>query len=263
MVVFPQLSSGAGMQFPSVRRRTVRAAMNELRDGSAISYADPAYAAISWELAFRDLTDDEAAGVSSLFEAVEGRRGTFTFVDPTANLLAFSEDLSQSCWSKSPLVRTDVGVNDPLGGTRAIRLTNTAMIAQVVSQQLAAPASFVYAFSVYARAQYLTTVALSRAAGGNTHKRTFDLGSGWTRCVLAGAFNSSAESVVFGFEVPEAGAIEVFGFQVEAQPCASAYKKTGARNGVYSSARFGEDTLRVVTDGPDQHRFQIRITAKD
>ena len=66
-----------------------------------------------------------------------------------------------------------------------------------------------------------------------------------------------------GFEVPEAGAIEVFGFQVEAQPCASAYKKTGARNGVYSSARFGEDTLRVVTDGPDQHRFQIRITAKD
>ena len=262
MVVFPQLSSGAGMQFPSVRKHTLRAASNPLRDGGLVSYADAGFSKVRWELAFRDVTDAEANGVASLFETVEGRRGTFTFIDPTANLLAHSEDFEQPCWTRSPMVHTSAGIDDPVGGSGGFRLTNTAGIAQGTSQELQAPASFVYAFSVYARSAGQTSITMSRAAGSNTHARSFALGPGWTRCLLSGAFNSAAETVKFALEIPAASAVDIYGIQAESQPRASGYKKTGARNGVYA-ARFDNDVLRVMSDGPDQHRFQLQIVAKD
>jgi hypothetical protein len=263
MVVFPQLSTGAGAQYPMIRRRRVRTAANHLRDGSVITYADTAFASNGWDLALRDLTDEESEAVRHLFESVEGRRGTFTFVDPSANLLAHSDVLQETCWLKGPLVQITAGIDDPLGGRRGVRLTNAAQTVQAVSQLLEAPAWFTYTFSAYVRAAGQTNVALTRSTPSISHSRQYGVGPGWTRCVLSGALNTSGTAVRFSLELPAATAVDIFGMQVEAQPCASAYKATGDRDGIYKSARFDDDVLQLISDGPDQHRYHLRIVARD
>lgn len=263
MNVFPQLSSGSGAQYPLVWRRQTRSAANYLRDGSVLNYADFALAAKRWELAATDLTDAESGAIQSLFERMEGRRGTFTFVDPAANLLAHSEDFANEVWSKGPLVQVTGGVDDPRGGRRAARLINASQIAQAVSQTLAAPAWFVYSLSVYARSAGETAITLTRSTASNSHSRRYAAGPGWTRCALSGALTASDAEVRLSMEIAAATAVDVYGMQLEAQPCPSAYKRTGERNGVYSNARFDDDVLRSISDGPDQHRLNLRIAAKD
>lgn len=263
MVVFPQLSSGAGAQYPMIRRRRTRTAANHLRDGSAIVYPDRAFTNNGWDLALRDLTDEESAAVRDLFESVEGRRGTFTFVDPAANLLAHSGKLKEDCWASGPMVQIIEGIDDPLGGTRGVRLTNAGQTFQSVSQTLEAPGWFTYTFSVYARSAGESAITLTRSSGAASHARQYSVGPGWTRCALSGALSTSATSVRFSLEAPAATAVDVFGMQVEAQPCASAYKRTGERDGIYKAARFDDDVLQLISDGPDQHRYQLRIVARD
>jgi hypothetical protein len=263
MVVFPQLSSGSGAQYPTIRRRRVRTAANHLRDGSVVAWADDALANTAWDLALKDLTDEESESLTALFESVEGRLGTFTFVDPTANVLAHSGDLAAACWQRGPLMQLVEGLSDPLGGQRAARLTNASAVTQSVSQLVEAPAWFRYSFSVYARSAAAVNIALTRSTGSASHSRQYMIGPGWRRCVLSGALNATGAGVRFAVEVPASTAVELFGVQAEAQPCASAYKRTFERDGVYRAARFDEDVLRLISDGPDQHRYHLRIVARD
>ena len=263
MIVFPQLKTGAAGQYPLIRRRRYTAVTNVLRDGSMVNYADSTPWTNAWDLTLRDLTDSEADSIQQLFQTVEGRRGTFTFVDPTANLLAHSEELDNSCWTNGPMIHINGGIDDPVGGMRAIRVINAGQTTQTLSQVLLAPAWFGYCFSVYGRSIGGSSVSLTCASPSSTHTRLFQLGAAWIRCVLSGALNASDQSTQFTLELPSGASVDVYGLQAEAQPSASAYKRTGSRNGVYSKARFDEDVLQQISDGPDQHRFDLKIVAKD
>jgi hypothetical protein len=211
----------------------------------------------------RDLADTEADSIQQLFQSVEGRLGTFTFIDPTANLLAHSEELDNFCWTKGPMIQTAGGIDDPLGGTRASRLINAGQTSQTLSQALPLPAWFGYCFSVYARSIGGSSLSMTTASSSSTHTRLFQLAPGWIRCLLSGALNATDASLQFTLELDAGASVDVFGIQAEAQPSASAYKRTGSRNGVYSKARFDEDVLQQISDGPDQHRFDLKIVAKD
>lgn len=263
MIVFPQLTTGAIGQYPVVKRRKYKPVANLLLDGSAIGYSDASPRMNAWDMTFRDLTDSEASTLQSLFQAVEGRRGTFTFIDPTANLLAHSEELDDPSWTKDPLIQLTTGVDDPVGGNHAIRLVNEGQGGQSLSQTLSAPAWFSYSFSAYARSAGGSWMSLTRSSTSNAHTRMFPLGPGWTRCTLSGALTAADEAVQFAVNLAAGALVELYGIQVDAQPAPSAYKRSGNRNGVFSNARFDSDVLQQVTDGPDQHRFVLRVVAKD
>jgi hypothetical protein len=263
MLVFPQLTTGAVGQFPIVRRRRYNAVANVLADGSQVAYADASPRTNTWDLTLRDLTDDEANHILQLFQNVEGRRGTFTFIDPTANLLAHSEDFDEACWTKGPMIQFGTGIDDPVGGSRAIRAINAGQANQSLSQSIPAPAWFEYCLSIYARSAGGSSISLTRSGAVFAQTRVFPLGPGWTRCMLSGALNSTDESVQFAIELPAGASVDLYGVQAEAQPSASAYKRTGERNGIFSKARFNDDMLRQTSDGPDQHRISLRIVAKD
>lgn len=262
-LVFPQLKTGAGGQYPLVRRRKWASVTNVLTDGRVVNYASAIPPTNIWELTLADLTDDEADSIQELFQSVEGRRGTFTFVDPTANLLAHSEELDSPCWTKGPMVELVGGIADPLGGVRGFRFINAGQAPQNLSQTVSAPAWFGYCFSVYAKSVAASSISLTRSSASSTHQRLFALGSDWTRCTLSGTLNSSGENVSFALGLPAGGSIDIFGIQAEAQPGASSYKRTAVRNGVFTNARFDHDTLRLISEGPDQNRFNLRIIAKD
>ena len=194
MIVFPQLTTGAVGQFPIVRKRKYNAVTNLLADGSAVAYTDSSPRTNSWELTLRDLTDAEAASLEQLFQAVEGRRGTFTFLDPTANLLAHSEELDNACWIKGPMIQLSAGIDDPLGGDRAIRLINAGQTMQTLSQSLPAPAWFAYCFSAYARSAGGSSVLLTRSGSANSQTAMVSVSTSGATRFPATAARASAKS---------------------------------------------------------------------
>src|SRR5579862_2476021 len=98
MLFFPQLSTGALSQFPVTRSANMRTVSNQLAGGFTVRMSDTGDQTVQWRLRYSNLTDSERAAIESLFEASEGQLSTFTFLDPTSNLLTWSEDWTQPVW---------------------------------------------------------------------------------------------------------------------------------------------------------------------
>lgn len=255
MVYFPQLSSGATGQFPMQRQRAARTVVNRSREDYTVKLADAAAAITEWHISFAELTDQELAAIEALYQASEGRLTPFTFLDPTDNLLTWSEQQDQPVWQKDPLLTLAGNVPDALGGTAAYQLSNPSGAAQGIEQLIEAPASLEYCLSVYARSDQSARVWLVR--GAQRDART--ISPVWTRLTSAGQLTDTATSISFGVALDPGGTVDVFGMQVEAQAAASLYKKTADRGGVYSNARFRDDALTITTVGPNRHSCELDI----
>lgn len=245
MPYFPQLATGAMGQFPLVKRRRARTVTNTCADGRQVKLADAAAAGTEWRLGFQELTDEEMETLLAFFASVEGRLGSFTFLDPAGNLLAWSEQLDEAVWEKGPLVTVV-----PEAG--AWRVTNTGGSTALLAQTLEVPEPFYYCLSMYARG---ANGALAR--GGE--RREFPAAAEWRRLAFASQGQGTGETVRFGLELGPGASVEVFGMQVEAQIGASGYQRTFSRGGVYENARFGSDELQVTTAGPGRHGCELTV----
>jgi hypothetical protein len=261
MLYFPQLTSGATVQYPFLKRLVHRTASSVSLDGRMYKLLDPGEARIEWELDFQTLTRDERAELETFFSVAEGRLGEFTLLDPTDNLLTWSEDLSASCWTKGPLLELTAGVLDPNGGSGATWIFNSGGAVQSVQQTISAPGWFHYCFSLQARSSDVARLTLFRTAGGVQEAAICPLSTNWTRLVHSGKSQGTDESVTFGFVLEGGTCVEVFGVQAEAQPAPSAYRRTTSRGGVCAQARFDDDVLSVIAEGPEQHSCKVRIVA--
>jgi hypothetical protein len=241
MLTYPQLSTGALAQFPVKKRRRSRTVVNAAADGSRVAYADPAGATIEWQLAYSDLSDAELAALQTFHATSEGSLNGFTFVDPTANLLAWSEDLSNPAWARAPMLSATAGTN-------CWHLVNSAAAAQSISQTLSAPDSYVYCFSVWVRSDRPASVTLT--IGGE--RATYAVGSSWTRIWL------TRRGVTFGIELAADAAVDVRGPQVEAQAAPSQYK-TSTTGGVYENARLRDDAFCFTTTDLNRHSTTVNI----
>jgi hypothetical protein len=260
LLYYPQLTSGSVSQFPITRRLAMRTIVNQLPGGDNIRVSDPGAATVRWQLQYKNLTNDEFAAMEQLFEASEGRLNTFTFLDPTDNLLMWSEDWTKPVWSAAALLQVTSGFSDPNGGTGAVQITNTAQAAGRVLQTIAGPSWFQYCFSVSLRSDASSAIQLV-IAGGQESTTAILTGGNWTRVVKAGSLSSRQDGISFGLELPAGVRIQAFGAQVEAQPAAGYYKKTIDRAGVYSKTRFDTDELGMTTDGPNQNSGAVSLVS--
>ena len=260
MLVFPQLSTGASAVYPVTKRFVTKSAVNILGDGSRDLAADPDAAYTGWELRAAGLTRVEWDAIETLFQQTSGRWRSFTFLDPLGNLLAQSEALSDPVWVKGPLLEITAGVADPFAGLRATRVVNTGQAGASVEQTLAAPGSFDYCLSVWARSGAGSRVTL--AIGGVS--KSFALTGQWRNIfVSVNPGQPGMETVTLGAHLDAADSVDLFGMQAEAQLGPSNYKATGARGGVYSNARFDTDQLTVTAQGTDVHDAVIRIVSTE
>lgn len=246
-MVFPQLLTGASALYPVTLKLIQRTVVNVLGDGSMVVFADPDAAATGWELHASGITLAEWTAVESLFVAASGMWQTFTFLDPTGNLLEQSENFGAGAWTNGALIELTTGVADPLGTTRATGVINAGEAAESVAQTLAVPGNFYYCLSVWARTSGGSSVTLT--IGGST--QTFALTTAWQRISLTTNLGTSATSVTFGVQLAAGASVDLFGMQVEAQLAASDYKMTTTQGGVYPNARFGADTFTVTAQGTD------------
>jgi hypothetical protein len=262
MLVFPQLSSGAAALYPVRRRRRARTVRNVLRDGRAVVYSDPDWARIEWDLDATGWTETEWAAVEALFLAVEGRRGSFTFLDPAGNLLRHSEEFANPVWDIGPLITVTSGVAGPWIGTGAAMVTNAGPAAGEVAQELAAPGDFQYVLSLWVRGNAAGTVTLFAAAGSVAASWEHSVNQQWRRVWAPVRLEAMAETVRFGVRLAAGQSMELFGMQVEAQCAPGDYQRTGARGGVHGAARFASDVLRVRARSTDVLDTTVRIVSK-
>jgi hypothetical protein len=181
MSFFPQIGAGSVAQFPVSRSRRWRAIVNQMEDGEVIMLPDAAAGQIQWKLSYQDLVAAEVQSLSALFTASQGEFAAFTFVDPLANLLGWSESLSQSAWQLG-LLQTATGVTDPLGTQRAWSLTNPSGGTQSLQQSLGVSGDYVACFSVYLRSNMAGAVTLKR----DTAALAVTLGAAWQRVFVNG-----------------------------------------------------------------------------
>jgi hypothetical protein len=259
MLYYPQLTTGSMAQFPVTRTVNMRTVANQLPSGFTIRMADTVAQKVQWRLVYSDLTDGERSALESLFEASEGQLNTFTFLDPTDNLLMWSEDWTQSVWTPDPLLQVTGGMADPLGGSAAMQLTNTAQTTQQIIQNTSGPSSFVYCYSVYVRSNVPATIQLVATATGQAALTAVTTGASWTRVTASGSLSVQQDGIGFGVQLPAGVQVDTFGAQVEAQPGAGLYKQTIDLGGVYANTRFSSDLLSVTATAPNQHSCQIGL----
>src|SRR5580698_1890852 len=180
-MVFPQLLTGASALYPVTLKLIQRTVVNALGDGSTVVFADPDAAATGWELHASGMTLAEWTAVETLFLATSGMWQTFTFLDPTGNLLEQSEDFSAGAWTNGALIELTTGVVDPLGTTRATGVINAGGVAESVAQTLAVPGTFHYCLSVWARTIATSSVTLTISTTGGSASKTFALTGSWAR----------------------------------------------------------------------------------
>src|SRR5277367_1228741 len=190
MLTFPQLSTGALTQYPLRKRLTQRTVLNVTEDGHAIALADTGADTVYWDLSFTALTDAEVSALVTFFQSCEGSLQPFIFVDPSANLMIYSEDFSQPVWQRNTLVTLETQIADPFGTNRASRLTNTSAGTLTLTQTIPMPGTLNCAFSLYLRQIQTTTFTLSRTDGSTVRSLDVDPSSVWGRYALSSLFAS-------------------------------------------------------------------------
>ena len=259
MQYFPQLATGSVGQFPIKKRRILRTVVSASPSGAEVKWRDAQAARVEWEFTFKGMSDTERQTLEDFFEQMQGRLGSFVFLDPTSNLLKWSEALDAAAWQRDSFVSVTAGLGDPSGTTRASQLSNGGQAPARIQQTIEAPGKYQYAFSAYLRNAGASTITLFASAGAAESSACCEAGPDWRRFCLKAEPGGAEETVRFGLEVPVGGAVEVFGLQVEAQPSASVYQRSTSRGGVYANSRFAEDVLEISATGPGEHSGTVRI----
>jgi hypothetical protein len=261
MLYFPQLASGATVQFPLQRRIVRRSIVNRMADGTFIKVDDPNATGILWTLQYQGLSDAERSRLENVFCEAEGRRNPFVFLDPCGNLLTWSENFSNSAWHKDGAIQL-ASAGDPNGDERATRITNAAQTTQGIEQTVEAPGWFRYCFSFQARAAARTRVEISISNGDGGVRSEHFADAEWRLLSCSGEIQGSAESITCGFAIGGGTAVELFGSQLAAQPGPSEYRLSRGASGVYRNSRFCDDELRFVANGIDDHAVALRVFSR-
>ena len=262
MLYYPQLSTGVVSQFPVSRHATTRTVSNQLLSGDSIRMSDPGAAVIRWQLTYSGLSDNEWSSLEQLFEATEGQLGSFTFLDPTDNLLLWSEDWTKPEWTADPMLQISSGIADALGGNSAMRITNTSQTTQQIVQNIGGASWFQYCYSMYLRCDTPSTVQILLSATGQESVSAVSVGSSWTRAVKADRLSLKQDGISFGLQLPAGVSVTAFGAQAEPQPAPGYYKKTSDLAGVYSNTRFDVDSLTLTTVAPNQNSCVVKLVSR-
>jgi hypothetical protein len=257
-LAFPQLSSGAMVQYPLRKRRVIQSPLNAFSDGTMIASNISANSQSVWELAYAELTARDQSALKSHFSACQGPFQPFIFIDPTANMLSNSADLRASSWQLDPLLALTAGAPDPQGGNGAFLLVNSAQVDQQIVQVFSAPASYQYCFSLYVSAPTPSALRLGRLAVSSI-SQTFTATSKWVRVADSLQLPDAQMAFSASIIVPPGQTVAVFGPQLEPQINPTRYRPTNAAGGVYQNAHFLGDSLIFQSEAPGLFSTLITI----
>jgi hypothetical protein len=250
-LAFPQLSSGALVQYPIRKSTMVRTIKNIMADGSMLVTADPGAAQLVWTLTYVDLSTSDLDAIQTHFTACAGPLRGFTFLDPTDNLLLYSADLTGASWAVPSGIQIETGLPDPLGGSSGFGVTNAGSAPQLIVQTVAAPVNYQYCFSVYAASAYGGVFSLTRSSVNDQQTNTYTLTPKWARLCSSGSLNDSGIGISLAITVAPGQSLLLFGPQLEPQVAPSRFRPTYSNSGLYLNAHWAIPELVFTADAPN------------
>lgn len=257
-LAFPQLSTGAQVQYPLRKRRVMGSTINAFSDGSIVSSRINGVSQRVWELAYTDLTLPDKVALQALFEACEGPLKPFVFIDPTGNMITSSSDLTSGPWLTDPLLSVIGGAIDPTGENTAFTIANHGESDQQLTQRILAPSSYRYCFSIYASAAAPCPIIFETKSQSSQSSR-HSVGLTWSRISYSGQLTERLMNFTISIAIPAAQTVTVWGPQLEPQISPSRYRKTATVGGVYQSAHFLGDSITFKSDAPGLFSTLISI----
>ena len=260
-IFYPQLTSGALVQYPLRKTRIARTIKNILPDGNMILLPDSGASRTIWQLEYSSLSLSDIQSLQSHFKACKGPLSAFTFIDPTGNMLVSSTDLATVAWQKSSLLQIQTGTTDPFGGTAAQTITNYGQNTQELEQVVRVPANYQYCFSLYAVAAGQNQITVFRRGPNSQESTQVTVHSGWNRLVSSGRLNDSGSALTVGISLDAGTQVQIFGMQLEAQISPSRYQPTIQIGGVYTNAHWATEQLQITAEGIDSYATTVSIEA--
>jgi hypothetical protein len=199
-----------------------------------------------WELNFQAITDAELAVLRTFFDSMRGRYGEFAYLDPSGNLVPYSEDFSNPSWSGGGGSTT----TDPFGGNRA-RSTSGTMSTQVLPSDAN---GIVLGASIWAKGSGSGQTVTVTVAGSS--KAVPVPNGSWIRADHSATVSGSgAVSVSFACSASMA----LFGAQCVPMRGPGGYMRTPGNAGLHLKCRFDTDTFSPRYLGPNQISLKLPI----
>ena len=259
--LFPQMSTGSVTQFPILSSERFLTRVTDVPDYGETVYAEWEVPYGAWTLQLKSTSDADAAVLKSFFDSQYGMYGRFIFLDPIRNLLSWSEDYTQSIWTKAHISFITPGFADPLGGMGASTLvtgaSGTPSVGQVLpfgpgSQSLSPFPNLWLTASIWLKGTLYTSATLQISDGGSqVGQVSIALTPTWTRYSVSFNFSASApQTMLYNLVLQNLETVYVFGPSLMYLPSAGDYGKTGVQTGVHPICRFDQDTWPWVHTGP-------------
>lgn len=252
---FPILRSGSMGQYP-VARKTGHGLVTTTTPGGVVWRGrNGAAAEVEWRLSYDELTDDEARALEQHFDAMSGAAGRFTFVDPLANLLRWSEDVSAEGWARGAGLASQAMSDE--AGEVYFALSNGGGGEVTLAQAVSLPAGARLCFSCEVRG---AASGVEVMAGGE--RRRASGGAAWRPVHATCQPLGSETAVMAGLALAAGAVVEVRRMQAEMQTAPTPYKASWEFGGIYESTRYGQDRLVVAATGPNRNRAQVRLKSR-
>lgn len=252
MLLFPQLLSGATAQFPLEKWYNYFPISNAQEDGSRYQADGQSGVEIGWTLTFGCLTSSESILLSAFFGSTFGRLLSFVFLDPEGNLIAWSEDLSQPVWAKSPLFTVSASID--AGFTTQFIGSDSSAVS--VSQIVQCPAAALLCFSFFAKTEQSASVTLTIA----DISQTFEIGRFWKQYSITRSGSGDSDTVSIGLSLN--GQAFFSRLTVSSQPAPANYTVTRERSGAFPNVRFDQDSLVVTALDNECFSCEVRLISR-
>ena len=267
MTYFPQVSAnGSTTQVPYVvssafenLQTPLETGMNwafSLRSGGLTNY--PTGPLSRFNVNFSNISDAEVNSLYSFFQSCQGRYKSFRFLDPSGNLLQFSEDFANAYWNKTSTVSPHQP--DPFGHTRGCSLT-TGTLRAVAGPSDGGMRGMVLCASIYLQALF-PGMSVSIGFVDNTTSTSYVQNyvlpfSSWLRISKTLVLPTN-DQFLFYLQL-SSGMCNAFGAQVSPMKGAGAYASSPPGYGYHENCRFDVDAFAVQAVGPGQNALQLPI----
>jgi hypothetical protein len=177
------------------------------------------------------------------------------------NLLAYSEDLSQSIWTKTGCTAafgTIEAPNGTLTGNTVSGFSGADSVRQILPGAAYNSEAKTYTFSIWVKGTATQTVVLTLGDSADSATQTVILTTAWQLAQVSYTTDGDSSDVYFGFDPGTATSFNPWGAQIEEGSAASQYKPSGKAWHTLLLAEVNQTKLDMVqTDQTDTHMAAV------
>lgn len=259
-MLLPQLQSKSAVQWNVTRTIVQSGSVNELADGSFLRGGVLRPLRRTWDLEYVGLTGAEFDALAEFAYMVNKVEEGFVFVDPMANMLRQSEDLTEAAWIRSAFCDvTAIGVGDH--GMAVHEVASQSAGVESLSQDVNVSGQGWLCGSCWVRTEGAASGAVIMRSGTGVWRSGFVAGPEWHRVRVSGLVTMESEPMQFTIEVIPDGTVEVRGVQLEHQACASGYKPSAEVAGIHLGSRIVDGSFVGTRQAANWFDCRFRIVA--